>query len=217
MSDSLGYQKGLADGYQNLGDSYYVVDSLYPAMINYLNSVSIYEQIDPTNGLAEAYGILSTLNYYVGRYEPSIKYRLKAIRTYDQLDQFDKICSPYIGLAYTYHRLGELDSAIYYNDIALSYTDSSNIYVCCMVFGHINHFRFIESGDTSVLDKSIEWYLRGLNSPEIDDYYTACINNDLVETYYLYGRKEMDRLAFYHLNQVIQSAEKSKDAFLISQ
>ena len=87
MSDSMIYQKGLADGYQNLGESYYVTDSLYPAMINYLNALRIYEQIDPSFELAKTYQRLSILHNYSGRHNPAIEYRLKAIELINKLNK----------------------------------------------------------------------------------------------------------------------------------
>lgn len=55
MSDSLNYQKGLAEGYHNLGNSYIMKDSLFPRIINYLNAMRIYEQINPSIELAGIY------------------------------------------------------------------------------------------------------------------------------------------------------------------
>jgi len=213
MSDSLNYQKGLADGYRNLGDSYIMTDSLFPAMLNYLNAVRIFEQIDSSPGQASAYVMLAWMNTFTGRFESAIKYYLKAINVFKQINNIEKIEYSYLSVAYSYKRLGELDSAIFYNEIAKSYADSSTIYRCYNIFGLIYSAQFTKSGDTSQLNKSIEWYNKGLNSPEINDHLKAGIHNNLYHAYYKYGKKEMDRLALYHLNQTIPSAKKSKDAF----
>jgi len=179
MSDSLNYQKGLADGYRNLGDSYIMTDSLFPAMLNYLNAVRIFEQIDSSPGQASAYVMLAWMNTFTGRFESAIKYYLKAINVFKQINNIEKIEYSYLSVAYSYKRLGELDSAIFYNEIAKSYADSSTIYRCYNIFGLIYSAQFTKSGDTSQLNKSIEWYNKGLNSPEINDHLKAGIHNNL--------------------------------------
>jgi len=213
MSDSLNYQKGLADGYRNLGDSYIMKDSLFPRMINYLKAVRIYEQIDPSIELSNVYIRLSWINKFAGRFQSMINYERKAIKVYKQINTNEYLEMRYNFIARAHMYLGEYDSAIYYNKIAISCADSSINPWFYNTYGRIYLRQFYKSDDTSLLDRSIEWFMKGLNSPEIDDYQTAGINANLSHAYYAYEKKEMDVLALYHLNQVIPSAKKSKKAF----
>jgi len=41
LSDSMNYQKGLADGYRIRGISYIMIDSLFTTIINYLNAKNL--------------------------------------------------------------------------------------------------------------------------------------------------------------------------------
>jgi len=215
MSDSLNYQKGLADGYRNLGDSYYVTDSLFPTMTNYLNAVRIYEQIDPSIELANIYRRLAFLNNYTGRDKSAIEYFLKAIEVLKKIRRIDNIYENYHAIAFTYNKMRKPDSALYYNKIALLHADSSTFYQCCNNFGIIYGYQFFDTGDTSLLDKSIKWFLEGLNSPEIDNHFKAAMHSNLYVRYTRYGKEEMDSLALSHLKQVLPFARNSKDAFYL--
>jgi len=215
MPDSMNYLKGLADGYRNLGDSYIVQDSLLPRMINYLKAVSIYEQMDPSIELASVYIMLSWMNNFAGRFRSAINYDRKAIKAYKQGKTIEDIEYRYASIALVYQQLGEYDSAIFYNKIALSYADSNLKSFPNNTFGIIYRYKFYESGDTSMLDKSVEWLIKGLNSPVINHHRTAAINANLFHAYYAYGNKGKDSLALYHAKQVIPSAVKSKDAYYI--
>jgi len=215
LSDNLNYQKGLAEGYRNLGDSYVVQDSLFPKMINYLKAVRIYEQMDPSIDLAFIYLSLSWINKFAGRFRAIINYERKAIKVFKQINAIEYLEMRYSFIARAYRKLGEYDSAIFYNKIALSYADSNLKSFPNNIFGIIYRHKFYDSGDTSMLDKSVEWLIKGLNSPVINHHRTAAINANLFHAYYAYGNKGKDSLALYHARQVIPSAVKTKDAYYI--
>jgi len=157
--------------------------------------------------------MLSWINNFAGRFQSVINYERKAINVFKQINANEEIEYDYLGIAWAYKWLREFDSAIYYTEIAMSYADSSSFHSIYNTFGSIYSQQFRESGDTSLLDRAIEWYIKGLNSPEIDDHLKAGIHNNLFHAYYKYGKKEMDSLALYHLKQTIPSAVKTKDAF----
>jgi len=217
MSENLNYQKGLAAGYQNLGRSYLVIDSLSAAIINYLNAMRIYEQIGTSIELANIYSVFSALNDRIGRKKSALEYELKANEILKNINikNQGKIFENYGDIAAFYWELGKLDSAIFFNEIALSYTDSSTFDRCCNLFGIIYGTQFKLSVDTAMLDQSIEWFLKGLNSPEIDDFFKSAIHHNLSSNYARYGKEKMDRLALYHLDQMILIARNCKDCFYL--
>jgi len=157
--------------------------------------------------------MLSWMNNFAGRFQSAVNYEWKAIKVYQRIKVNKDIEWRYHSIARAYMWFGEFDSAIYYNEIAISHTDSSIDPWFYNTFGSIYLKQFYESHDTSMLDRSIEWFLKGLNSPELDDHQIAGINSNLFHAYYAYGKKEMDSLALYHLNQVIPNAGKTKEAF----
>ncbi|MCF8236499.1 MAG: response regulator [Bacteroidales bacterium] len=213
MSDSLDYQKGLADGYKNLGNSYLAADSLSHAITNYLIAERIYDQLEPSLEFAYVCRILVSINFFNGRSKQAIKYGLKEIDILKQTNNFSKLCFPYQRIAWIYYRLDEPDSSLYYNEIAMSYADSFQVSYCYNIFGLLNKDQFERSSDTAFLNKSIDLFFDGLSSPGINDHMKASMHLNLFFVYKNYGNKDMDNLALYHLNQVIPNAEKSKDAF----
>jgi len=186
-------------------------------MTNYLIALRIYEQIGPSFELANLYEKLSNLNYYTGRNRPAMEYGFKAIEVLKNINikKPDKIFNNYWRIAMVYRMLENFDSALFYNEIAMSYSDSSNFYIGCNNFGFLYGYQFLNNGDTSLLNKSIEWFLEGLKSPEINNYIKSAIHSNLWAWYNWYGKEEMDRLAMYHLNQVLPIARNCKECFYI--
>jgi len=217
MSDSLNYQKGAADGYFNLGDSYMAKDSLSSAITNYLRAMRIYEHIDPSIELYYIYSVFAILNTRIGRNSSRLEYSFKAQEVLKNIDveSLYNTFKNYISIAGAYWKLGKLDSALFYNEIAMSHTDSSTYTECCNLFGIIYDEQFDDLGDTALLDRSIEWYWKGLNSPEIGDFHKSAIHHNLSLNYSKYGNEEMDSLALYHLNQMLLIARNYKDAFYL--
>ena len=212
ISDSLNYLKGLADGYGYRGNSYIFFDSLSLAMINFLNAVKIYEQIDPSYEQARVYILLSWINYYTGRFQSVINYGKKAIKLCKQMDTIEKIGNRYNLTARAFMELEEYDSAMFYK-IAFSYADTPINSWYYNTFGRIYLRKFRESNDTSMLETAIGWFLKGMNSVEITDYQIAGINANLFYCYFVFEKKESDSMAMYHLKQVLPSALKNKKTF----
>jgi len=213
MSDSLDYQKGLALGYLNLGRSYLYKDSLFPAMINLLNSERIYEQMDSAPDLRYIYNTLAWINKFSGRFRAEIKYQRKAIKVNKQFWGNKYVEHNYSQIARAYISMGDYDSAIYYNSISLSIDSNLNTFPY-NTFGIIYRKLFFKTGDTSMLERSIEWLKKGLDLPfiNINHHRMSALHANLFHTYYAYGNKSMDSLALYHTRQIIPHAMKTKDA-----
>jgi len=169
--------------------------------------------MDPSNELADIYVMLSWMNNFAGRFQSAIDYEQKAIKVFKLIEAIEEIEYRYLNIAFAYDKLGEYDSAIFYNETAMSFADSTSFSNCYNAFGRIYNSQFYKSGDTSLLDMAVDWYLKGLQSPEIGDGLKAGIHNNLYHAYYKYGTKEMDSVALYHLKQTIPNAVKTKDAF----
>ena len=136
LSDSLDYKKGLADGYFNIGNSYLMQDSLFPTVVNYLKAMRIYEEMGPSVKYANVCAQMAMLNGYTLRFKSAIHYFLKEISILKELKRID-INGSYHMIAYLKFRLGEYDSALYYNELAASLTDSTKFYFICNNYGII--------------------------------------------------------------------------------
>jgi len=62
LSEELDYKNGLADGYLNLGNVYFLLDSLQPTISNYLKALRIYENIEPSEDFGNLCMQLSLVN-----------------------------------------------------------------------------------------------------------------------------------------------------------
>ena len=118
LSEKLEYKKGQADGYFNLGSNYYYRDSLKPMVLNHLNALRIYEEIEPCLEMGLGLAQLSEVNRLIGRYDKAKEYTKKAIHTHQVLSEHKYEIWSWLdyGTLCSYNQ--EYDSAIYYYDIA---------------------------------------------------------------------------------------------------
>ena len=72
--------------------------------------------------------------------------------------------------------------------------------------------KFLETGDTSHLKKSIYWFLEGLKNPFISGELESAMHSNLGYYYSLFGTEEMDSLSLYHLDQMIPIANRNMAA-----
>ena len=70
LSEKLEYQKGLADGYHNVGNGYFLLDSLQPTISNYLKALRIYEDLEPTEEFGNLCMQLYLINLFTRRWSP---------------------------------------------------------------------------------------------------------------------------------------------------
>lgn len=85
MSEKIGYQKGIADGFFNLGNGYLFQDSIKLAVVNFLSALRIYESLPLSNEMGLTCEVLSMLNWYVGRTDKALEYNKKGIKVFHQL------------------------------------------------------------------------------------------------------------------------------------
>lgn len=127
MSEQIGYKKGLADGWFNTGNAYFIQDSIKLAMINYLKAKRIYESLPTCIEKALLFDVLASLNYDAGRIDKSKHYNKKAIEVYRHLSEnrYELIAVNNFACRFWYY---EWDSAYYYHNQVLellhNYPDS---------------------------------------------------------------------------------------------
>jgi len=216
LSEKLEYQKGLADGYFNVGNGYFLLDSLQPTISNYLKALRIYEDLEPSLEYGNLCVQLSMVNYYTGRSKDN-NYGTKALQLYESID--DKV-----GQAMLNHGKGstklmdkEFDSAAYYYkkaltfiDPALDQTEAAYIY---KEMGGMNKGKFRESSDTSYFFESAYWYNKGIELPAIVDEVKAW-NYLGIGTLYLFTDSDSSiSRGKEYLNKVIQIADSCFDAY----
>jgi signal transduction histidine kinase/CheY-like chemotaxis protein len=123
LAEELDYPKGIADGYFNSGNGYYMKDSLKTAVVYYLKALRIYEDLPPSTEMGLLLGVLSDLNLSAGRFNTAVSYQKKAVDLYKQLSLFHYEVIAFNRLAncfwYDESKSSKWDSAYYYHQKAL--------------------------------------------------------------------------------------------------
>ncbi|MEZ5082589.1 MAG: ATP-binding protein [Bacteroidales bacterium] len=218
LSEKLEYQKGLADGYFNTGNVYFLLDSLQPTISNYLKALRIYEDLEPS----EEYGNLcmqhALTNYFSGRYEITLQYIRRALNIYNRID--DKtgmfIANFALGDIIAY-RFQEWDSAIYYCKEALSFLDplvdqNEAVWIyrdIALIYG--DQYRL--SNDTSFLNKALSWFLKALEFPEIYAETRANLYESLARIYIDFNTEESIATGLLYENMASNIYDTCRDGY----
>lgn len=114
LSESIGYQKGVAQAYNNLG-IYYRGKGIYDKAIDYFfNSLQIMEELEDEAGIARSYNLIGILYYYLDNNELSLEYYKKALAINEQQNDKKWIAGNSNNIGMIYERMGEYDLALAY-------------------------------------------------------------------------------------------------------
>lgn len=88
ISQSIGYPKGIAESYNNLG-TYYRAKGIYDESIDYyFNSLEIMEQLNDLNGIGRCYNLIGILYFNLENFDLSLEYYNMALEiNYQQNDR----------------------------------------------------------------------------------------------------------------------------------
>jgi len=102
LADKLGYKKGIASSYNNIGIVYEGYGDLSQAFENYSHSLKIREEIGDKPGIASSYNNIGIVYYYQGNYPAALKNYFAALKIREELGVRKEIASSYdnIGLVY---------------------------------------------------------------------------------------------------------------------
>ncbi|MEA3479020.1 MAG: hypothetical protein U9R60_12620, partial [Bacteroidota bacterium] len=118
-SEKTTYRKGIADAHFSLGITYLFLDSLKFSVINLLEALRIYEELEPCKEMGFTLEQLQAINFLTGRYEKSKNYGRKAVRIFHLLGDSLHMVRRLYALGLTCTENNEFDSAKYYNEYAL--------------------------------------------------------------------------------------------------
>jgi signal transduction histidine kinase/DNA-binding response OmpR family regulator len=172
LSEKLKYQKGLADGYLNVGNGYFLLDSLQPTISNYLKALRIYEDIEPSEEFGNLCMQLALTNYFSGRFEVTLQYFWQAQSIYNKIDDKKGQAMAYNGMGVMKGVLyNQLDSTIYYCNKALLFLDppfdQNEVAYLYQEIGVTYNKQFYNSKDTSYFTKALSFFFKALELSEI--------------------------------------------------
>jgi signal transduction histidine kinase/DNA-binding response OmpR family regulator len=208
LSKTLEYQKGLADGYFNTGNVFFLLDSLQPTISNYLKALRIYEDLEPSVEYGNLCMQINMINYYTGRSKgKGVKnYSRQALHIYERIN--DKT-----GQAIAYFSIGtkkylfikEYDSANYYLNKALIFLDPAtdqnevayNYQQIAIAYKHCyQKFR-----DTTCFTNALSYFFKALKMPEIYDDTKASIYLNLGLAYFYSDVEKSETNGILYLNK----------------
>jgi len=120
LSESFDYKKGEATAYYNLGNGYFFMDSTRLSVINYLNALRIFENIDVCLEMGYTLHILSLLNWRAGKLDKAIQQAKKQIQIAHQMSDHQYEIGATITTGSYFTKILEFDSAKIYLDKALT-------------------------------------------------------------------------------------------------
>ncbi len=177
LSREQNYKKGLADGYFNVGNAYYLLDTLEPTISNYMKAYRIYEELGPSEWYGNLCLQIAAINWLTGMDEFVMSYVYQAKSIFESIDDREGMYNTYFSLAIGNCTLApiEIDSANYFYQKAMNFLDpdKDQNYLAILHRDIGINFRnqFYETNDTSYLTKSLSWFYKALNIPEITDRY----------------------------------------------
>ena len=216
LSEKLEYQKGLADGYFNVGNGYFLLDSLQPTISNYLKALRIYEDLEPSEEYGNLCMQLYLINLFTRRLESSFQYGKRAISIYNKINDTAGMAMANFGCiigGYIY----EWDTAIYYCNTATSLfdpkTDQNEIAYVYNALGETYQNKYFESHDTSYLTTALFWIFKALDQPKIYDEVKTMIYFNVGNSYLMYNTDEDIHTAIEYLQLANYLSDSCFDAY----
>ncbi len=114
LSLKIGYQKGIADGFQNMGFVHYYRNDLPEALAAYLSSLQLMELLNDSAGIAECSYVIGKIHRSHGNYEKALEYSFHALEIQQALENPGGTSSVLNGIGNIYVLKKEYDSALYY-------------------------------------------------------------------------------------------------------
>jgi tetratricopeptide (TPR) repeat protein len=168
LSRKIGFTKGEAEAYNNIG--YWVnQQGNYPkALENYLRSIQLSESVNYEAGLKRSFNSISTVYLYLKDYESSLRYAEKARRLSIKLKDMHTLVLSTSWLSKAYLELHRTDSALRYAQLsyetAIALNEPMPLYFATARLGEINE----ATGNYSL---ALEYLRMSLNFSKKDGRY----------------------------------------------
>jgi len=99
LAEKLGFKKGRANSYYNIGVVYYTQGNYPEALKNYFQAVKIQEEISDKKGIANSYRNIGIVYYAQSNYPEALKEYLSTLKIYEEIGDKN-------GIAYSYNNIG---------------------------------------------------------------------------------------------------------------
>ncbi len=211
MSEDIGYRRGIAQAYNNLG-IYYRVKGIYDKAIDYFfHSLQISEDLDDQEGIARSYNLIGIIYFYLDNLELSLEYYQKALLINEAQNDKKWIAGNSNNIGMVYERMGEYDLALeYYLKAIEMSTEIGNQNWLANHLGNLGSLYMIVGNP-----ESLNLFERRLQIKEQQED-TAGISraNYLIGNYYVF--KQNYRKALPYLTKSMDLARKTDQLSLLN-
>jgi signal transduction histidine kinase/DNA-binding response OmpR family regulator len=207
LSEKLEYQKGIADGYYNLGNGYFLLDSLQPTIANYLKACRIYEDMESCIEYGRCCLQIALLNYFTRGPEESPPYLNKAVKTMNSIGSREDKYIINFTLAVTHNVVypPKIDSIIYYGFKAMTFIDTTVDHnELAYIYSEIGEGYsplYTRPSDTSDLTIALSWFFKALSLQGITDDMKITLYLNIASTYLGYNTEKHTGFAISFLER----------------
>lgn len=207
LSEEIGYKKGIAQAYNDIGIAQYYGGKFTEAIQSYEQSLAIRFLLGDKRDIAAVYNKLGIVYQKLSKFTEALYYNILALKLFEEIG-FDKgVSYGYNNVAIIYDNIGNADKAIFYHqksiEIKLKINDQVGLAGSYSNLGNV--YRQIARYDLSkaYYAKSIA-ILRQIEDPE---YLSSALNN-LGNLYVLTGQA---KIAIPFMEEGMRIREKNTD------
>src|SRR5665213_1639024 len=99
LAQNLGFKKGIANSYNNIGLIYYSQGNYPEALKNYFASLKIREEIKDKQGIANSYNNIGNIYYSQGNYPEALKNYFSSLKIREEIKDKKGIATSYNNLS----------------------------------------------------------------------------------------------------------------------
>lgn len=208
LSEKLDYKKGLADGYFNVGNVWFLRDSLAPTISNYLKAYWVYEDLEPSEEYADLIRQINYVNIYTGRTDRMIEAKINPLDIYEKLGIKEGQFIVNYGMGFGAE---DFDSSMMHFNRALAAIDpavncNEAAYVYCLI-GRRHRSMFEETKDTTWWYKAFPWYYKARELPDLADDAKALFYREIVNNFLCVDTPKSLDSAYMYLQQAVKEAD----------
>ncbi len=149
LSESIGYDKGIAQSYNDMGIIYIDKSDYSKAIAFFENSLQIRKKLNDQAGIASAYNKIGIVYQKQGKLKNALENQIAALKIYEELNQDRWIAYSLNNIAIIHQNLGNLEKSLEYHEMAVeSRLRLNDQYGEGMSYGNIANV-YIKMGDTS--------------------------------------------------------------------
>ncbi|MFZ1289322.1 MAG: tetratricopeptide repeat-containing sensor histidine kinase [Melioribacteraceae bacterium] len=212
LSTDIGFEKGLGDAYNNLGETYRFKGDIKLSLENHNYALSIFEKLKSNERIARTKSNIGTAYFNVSDFKNSLEYLQSSKEIYEKLNSKDGIanCLGKIGILLSTFKKYE-SSLEYFKEALKISEENNNKSDIAIQYGNIGLIYF----ELKNYNLSIEYYNKALNIfKKIEDNYNYSIYLGNIGLVYAELNKFSESIMYY--KNALKIAKKINDNYGIA-